>query len=134
MTGDIPIFSTPAFPLNTQFFWPNQNLLRKVLALTKLVSLYLSAAYGTIWWKGLLAKLYNLIPYPILFRFFNSTLIKRLNYKFNLGHKFSSFRIFNNGCPPPLETYCRHLTNKVDSLFPTNDLFLKTRIRSSVFL
>ena len=92
-------------------FRPGRNCCDQVLALTSFIEngldkklktsvafVDLSAAYDTVWRKGLLFKLFKLIPCPTLLHLLNNMLSDRL-IKVYLGRKESSFRHLNDGLP-----------------------------------
>jgi Reverse transcriptase (RNA-dependent DNA polymerase) len=100
-----------SIPVEQAGFRPGRNCCDQVLALTSFIEsgfekkkktsaafLDLSSAYDTVWRKGLLVKLYELIPCPVLIRLFNNMLSGR-NIKVFLGRKESLFRQLHDGLP-----------------------------------
>ena len=92
-------------------FRPERSCCDQVLALTAHIEngfeqkkktavalIDLTGAYDTVWKKGLLYKVYKLIPCPVLLRLLNSILSDRL-IQVHIGSKKSKFKQLKNGLP-----------------------------------
>jgi hypothetical protein len=101
----------PSIPAEQAGFRPGRNCCDQVLALTSFIEggldrntktsvafLDLSAAYDTVWRKGLLYKFYNLVPCPVLLRLLNSMLSGRM-FRVLLGKNESPIRRLKDGLP-----------------------------------
>lgn len=106
----LPILDA-SIPVEQAGFRPGRSCCDQVLALTAFIEngferkmktsvafIDLTAAYDTVWRKGLLVKLYDLIPCSFLLRLINSMLTSRL-IKVYLGRKESTFRQLQDGLP-----------------------------------
>ena len=101
----------PGIPVEQAGFRPGRNCCDQVLALTSFIEsgfekktktsvafLDLTAAYDTVWRKGLLYKFYNFVPCPVLLRLLNSMISGR-QFRVILGCKQSPSRTLKDGLP-----------------------------------
>jgi len=101
----------PSIPAEQAGFRPGRNCCDQVLALTSYIEggfdkktktsvafLDLTAAYDTVWRKGLLYKFYKLVPCPVLLRLLNSMLSGRM-FKVLLGNNESPLKRLKDGLP-----------------------------------
>jgi len=87
----------------------------------------LSAAYDTVWKNGLLRKLAQIIPCPILLHYIETILGNR-NFQVFLGGQKSKTRVLNNGLPQGsflasmlFNVYVNDMPNTISKMFAYAD-------------